>query len=132
MAEKKGYPTSEDFESWTADEETAAAKDAASAYEVKSVLRPGYVTEGGAKEPSVFVLAPSGHVYRFPLGVSISMYDALSEAGDRSISALKAILAATCPDDADALEGEPVIVVNNVMRAYGEAVSRVQGVTLGE
>lgn len=129
---QKGYPTAEDFEAWTADSEVDAAKEAAQVYEVKSLIMANYVTDSGAKEPSVFILAPSGNVYRFPLGVSISLFDSLSTAGTESIEALKSILAATCPDDASALEDEPVVVVNNILKAYGQAVTRVQGVSLGE
>lgn len=136
MGERKNakgkYPTREDFDAWTAEADAEAVRRVAGSYEVRSIISPDYETEGGGIEPSLFVLAPSGHIYRFPLAVSIRQFDALSRVGNDSVAALKAILKATAPADAEAIESEPVQVVNNIMTAYGQAVERTQGVTPGE
>lgn len=122
--ESKGFePTDEDFESWSDERESESVREAAGMFKTK------YVVGGG----TFFAKAPSGSVYRLPLGISIDQFEALSSEDDvESVSALKAIVETFAPDDAEKLAGEPILVLGDMLSKYGSVVAKVQGASLGE
>lgn len=118
-------PTVEDFDAWDQEHEDKAIEKVAMGFRVKYLI--------DADDAVFFALTPSGGVYRLPLGISVSDFDALMnlEDGD-SVAALKGILAAFGGGDAKRIEAEPIATIADMLAAYGKVVAKVQGVGLGE
>ena len=122
---KNMTPTVEEFEAWTAEDEAKALQESAEAMNVKHIIRDG----------NVWFLAPTGHVYKLPLALSIDDFVRLSELQSNSeqIQMLKGILETFAGEDAaKELSKEPAMVPFNILNAYGEVLARVQGVELGK
>lgn len=115
-------PTDADFEGWSDEHEEEAVRRAADLFRVKYVVGDG----------TFFAKAPSGNVYRLPLGISIDQFRALDGSDAESVSALRSIVASFAPDDADKLAGEPILVLGDMLSKYGAVVAKVQGASLGE
>lgn len=122
--EKRAWePTEEDFDAWddASDEEAFAAL--AESFRVRHVIGDSHY----------FGKAPSGAVYRMPLGISIATFEALtSEDNVDSIDATKGLLEEFAPGQVSQLEHEPIQVVMSLIQDYMSCVARAQGVRLGE
>ncbi len=118
-------PSVKDFEAWTLEDEEKALASAAESMKVKHLI----------KGDSVWFLAPHGHVYKLPLALSIDDFDRLSkvQSDSEQVQALKGMLEAFAGEQASMqLSKEPVIVPINILRDYGELISKMQGVELGK
>lgn len=116
-------PTDEDFESWDEGSDEEAFSHLAESFRVRHVIGDGHY----------FGKAPSGTVYRMPLGISIATFEALTaDTNVESIEALKGLLAEFAPGQVESLEREPIQVVMSLVADYMGCVARAQGVTLGE
>ena len=116
-------PTDEDFEAWDEARDEKAFSALADSFRVRHVIGDSHY----------FGKAPSGAVYRMPLGISIATFEALT-ADDSvdSISALKGLLEEFAPGQVGRLEREPIQVVMSLVQDYMSCVARAQGVSLGE
>lgn len=121
--ERVWEPTDEDFDAWdeASDEEAFAAL--AESFRVRHVIGDSHY----------FGKAPSGAVYRMPLGISIATFEALtSEDNVDSIDATKGLLEEFAPGQVSQLEHEPIQIVMSLIQDYMSCVARAQGVSLGE
>jgi hypothetical protein len=118
-------PSVKDFEDWTVEDEDKALTAAAESMNVKHLI----------KGDSVWFLAPHGHMYKLPLALSIDDFDRLSkvQSDSEQVQALKGMLEAFAGEQAAMqLSKEPVIVPINILRDYGEIISKMQGAELGK
>lgn len=118
-------PSAEDFDTWDPVHENEAIEKVAKGFKVKYLI--------DADDAAFFALTPSGGVYRLPLGISVSDFDALMNLDDGdSVAALKGILDAFGGGDAKKLEAEPLATIADMLSAYGRVIAKVQGAGLGE
>lgn len=116
-------PTEEDFEAWGDGSDEEAFARLAESFRVRHVIGDGHY----------FGKAPSGTVYRMPLGISIATFEALTaDTNVETIEALKGLLAEFAPGQVESLEHEPIQVVMSLVSDYMTCVARAQGVSLGE
>lgn len=121
MATDNQTPTIEDFDAWTDEAEERAIAETAEQVRVRHVIKNG----------EYWALAPGGVIYKLPLLLSIKDFDALASAADdsQSIEQIKRILTVFAGEEqARKLECEPMQVAFNLLKDYGETLSRTQGV----
>jgi hypothetical protein len=122
---KAWTPTTADFDAWNEQDEAEAIAETAKQVKVRHII----------KNNEYWALAPSGHIYKLPLFLSIENFDALSNAASdtESVEQIKRILAVFAGDEqARDLEKEPMQVAFNLLQDYGLMLSKSQGVELGK
>lgn len=122
---KAWTPTTADFDAWNEQDEAEAIAETAKQVKVRHII----------KNNEYWALAPSGHIYKLPLFLSIENFDALSNAvsDTESVEQIKRILAVFAGDEqARDLEKEPMQVAFNLLQDYGLMLSKSQGVELGK
>lgn len=122
---KAWTPTTADFDAWNEQDEAEAIAETAKQVKVRHII----------KDNEYWALAPSGHIYKLPLFLSIENFDALSNAASdtESVEQIKRILAVFAGDEqARDLEKEPMQVAFNLLQDYGLMLSKSQGVELGK
>lgn len=122
---KAWTPTTADFDAWNEQDEAEAIAETAKQVKVRHII----------KNNEYWALAPSGHIYKLPLFLSIEDFDALSDAASdtESVEQIKRILAVFAGDEqARDLEKEPMQVAFNLLQDYGLMLSKSQGVELGK
>lgn len=119
-----GYtPTIEDFDSFTEEDYERALLGVKDAFRVKTMI----------KGSTFYCLMPSGGCYAVPLGISVRQFEKLSQLDDSdAISYFRGIVGAFAPGKADKLADEPLQSVLAMLEAFAQAVSEVQGASLGE
>ncbi len=125
MTKKIETATIEEFDAWNDEAEAEALAAAAQKVSVRHII----------KNNEYWALAPSGHIYKLPLFLSIENFDALSNAASdtESVEQIKRILAVFAGDEqAKQLEREPMQVAFNLLQDYGLMLSKSQGVELGK
>lgn len=121
--EGRWEPTDEDFEAWDEARDDEAFSALSASFRVRHAIGDGHY----------FGKAPSGSVYRMPLGISIATFEALTaEQSTDSAEALRGLLEEFAPGQVGELEHEPIQVVQNLLEDFLTCVVRAQGATLGE
>lgn len=118
-------PTVAEFDQWTDVDEQAALATAAETVRVRHII----------KNNEYWALAPSGRIYKLPLLLSISDFEALSGAQDdtESVRQVRRILTTFAGEQqAEALTHEPMQVAFNLLSDYGATIAKAQGATLGK
>lgn len=126
MTEKTNTtPTLADFDNWTEQDESNAIAEAAAKTKIRHIIKNG----------EYWALAPGGSIYKLPLFLSISDFEALSAATDdtESIEQINRILTVFAGEDqAKQLEKEPYQVAINLLQDYGATLVKTQGADLGK
>lgn len=118
---KAWTPTTADFDAWNEQDEAEAIAETAKQVKVRHII----------KNNEYWALAPSGHIYKLPLFLSIENFDALSNAASdtESVEQVKRILTVFAGDEqAERLEHEPMQVAFNLIQDYGQLLAKTQGV----
>jgi hypothetical protein len=118
-------PTAADFDDWSPEDEQQALASVAAGNKIRHIIKNG----------QYWALAPHGRIYKLPLSLSINDFERLDTAQNdsESIKALEDILSAFAGDDqAEALKGEPIQVVMNLLSDFGDVIARSQGAELGK
>lgn len=118
---KAWTPTTADFDAWNEQDEAEAIAETAKQVKIRHII----------KNNEYWALAPSGHIYKLPLFLSIENFDALSNAASdtESVEQVKRILTVFAGDEqAERLEHEPMQVAFNLIQDYGQLLAKTQGV----
>ena len=117
-------PTLADFNNWTAADDDDAIRQAATGFDVKHVI----------KNNQYWALAPSGHVYKLPIALSLDDYGRFMNAKNdmESIDGLRDMLNTFSPAQGAQIAGEPIQVLQNLLTDYAAIIVKTQGVSLGE
>lgn len=121
MTKKIETATIEEFDAWNDEAEAEALAAAAQKVSVRHII----------KNNEYWALAPSGHIYKLPLCLSIADFEALSntQSDTESIEQVKRILTVFAGEEqAKKLEQEPMQVAFNLIQDYGALLAKTQGV----
>lgn len=117
-------PTLADFNNWTAADDDAAIRQAATSFDVKHVI----------KNNQYWALAPGGRIYKLPLALSLDDYGRFMNAKNdmESIDGLRDMLNTFSPTQGEQIATEPIQVLQNLLSDYAAIIVKTQGVSLGE
>lgn len=120
-------PTLEEFEAFDGEREDEALAAAAGSFKVLHLIDQEHPLD-------LWVYSTTtGNAYRLPLNIPLSSYlELMSDDGLESIDGFRKVLRTFSPDDAEKLECESPLTVNEMLRVYGEVFQKVQGASLGE
>jgi hypothetical protein len=118
-------PELSEFDEWDEQAESQALEELAARSKVKHII----------KGDLFWALAPRGRIYKLPLALSITDFEALvnAQSDSESIEQIKTILHAFAGEaQAKQLESEPIQVMQAIINDYGATIARSQGAALGK
>lgn len=118
-------PELSEFDEWNDEVEAKALEALAASSKTRHII----------KGDLFWALAPQGHIYKLPLALSITDFEALANAqtDSESIEQIKSILHAFAGEkQARQLESEPIQVMQSILNDYGATIAKSQGTELGK